>query len=82
MITCPDCGLEQPDYSDHCSRCNKHFEQPEVDRHEEKQEDKEESEAGTLGLGIDPTCGSIEPTIKLGGGIGLGMDGHITFGGF
>jgi len=42
----------------------------------------ETNEPGTIGIGFDPSCGTIEPTINLGGGIGLGLDGHLTIGGF
>lgn len=49
---------------------------------EKKPEDKTEnssSDVGTLGIGFDPSCGGIQPGINVGGGIQIGMDGHIGF---
>lgn len=39
-----------------------------------------EDDAGTLGFGMDVTTGQFEPTIKLGGGMGIGMNGDLTIG--
>jgi len=75
MKKCPKCGYEQSDSEFSCINCHTKFSEVESSK-------EEESEVGKMGFGIDSTCGSIEPTIKLGNGIGIGMDGHITFGGF
>lgn len=54
----------------------------ENNKKKKKCEEQEKDEFGQIGIGFDPSCGSIEPTINLGGGIGIGLDGHLTIGGF
>lgn len=51
-------------------------------RRRKQREDEEHSSdnSGKIGIGIGMTTGQVEPTLGIGGSIGIGFNGDLTVG--